>query len=260
LKTSQPDLKQSQSSGIANKAHVIAVLGVTGSGKSTWVKRTFLNPPPDRLLIWDYSPLDEYATFAQRLPLREMVEAAYRCHRRGLTFQFLFKPRVGQRPVLEHQFAVFCNLALALGNLTMIVEELRYVTMPSRAPDAWARAVLMGRKAGLTVVGTSQRPAHIDKDFAGNATVIHTGRLVYPEDIIAVSRAMICPPERIQRLDFLEWLEADERRNLTSGRLAFSGRDSPSHATPRTPATPEHDESEAESTPAAIPPLRQPPQ
>lgn len=208
--------------GVANRPNVVAVLGVTGSGKSTWIKRRFLYPPPERLLVWDYSPVDEYAAHANIAPkLGDLIRAAYTCHRRGLTFQLVFKPSVKSREFLEREFSVICNLAMELGNLTLLVEELKYVTQPHRAPDAWARVVMTGRKVGLTVIGTSQRPAHIDKDFLGNATVIHTGRLMYPEDISATAKAMCCDQARIRALNMLDWLESDERRELTSGSLTF---------------------------------------
>lgn len=207
--------------GVLNQPHIAMAFGVTGSGKSTWVKRTFLSPVPERLLIWDYSPVNEYARFGQVLPLRELCETAARCHKRGLTFRLVYHPKMCQRAELEQRFTVFCRLAMALGELTMVVEELRYVTQPWRAPDAWAHCVLTGRKMGLTIVATSQRPAHVDKDSLGNATLIHTGRLIYPDDVKAVSQAMICDPEQVRRLDFLEYIESDEQRALSSGRITF---------------------------------------
>jgi hypothetical protein len=119
---------------------------------------------------------------------------------------------------------LFCRVALATGNLLFVVEELRFVTTPSRAPMGWAQVCLTGRHKGLKVIAASQRPASIDKDFLGNCTSIHVGRLVYPEDVRAVSRASNIPESDIGALMPLEWIEKDmQTGKQTKGKLTFSG-------------------------------------
>ena len=68
---------------------------------------------------------------------------------------------------------------------------------------------MTGRHRGLRVIGASQRPASIDKDFLGNATLIHTGCLVYPENIRAVAKAMQVEEGAIAALAPLDWIEKD---------------------------------------------------
>lgn len=200
-----------------NKAAIIAVLGASGSGKSTFVKRALAAAKPKRLLIWD--PMREYqeGREAMRLAdLADMIEAG----RKG-GFALTFRP-AAQDNVRARQFDVFCGLALAAGNLTLVVEELRFVTTPSRAPLRWAEVTMTGRHRGLKVIGTSQRPASIDKDFLGNATLIHTGRLVYPEDVRAVAKAMRASESDIEALQPLDWIEADmQTGKKASGRMVF---------------------------------------
>jgi hypothetical protein len=118
----------------------------------------------------------------------------------------VFRPSA-REDLRARQFDGFCALALAAGHLTLVVEELRFVTSPSRAPLKWAEVTMTGRHKGLRVIGTSQRPASIDKDFLGNATLIHTGRLVYPEDVRAVAKAMQVGEGEIAALQPLEWIE-----------------------------------------------------
>lgn len=120
------------------------------------------------------------------------------------------------------QFDLVCRLAMATGNLDFIAEELRFVTTPSRAPLGWAQVTLTGRHKGLRVIGSSQRPASIDKDFLGNCTKVHVGRLVYPEDVRAVSKATGITEADIGALKPLDWLEKDTTTGkITRGRLVF---------------------------------------
>ena len=197
----------------ANKAAIMAVLGASGSGKSTFIKREI--GKARRLLIWD--PMHEYGEHGESVDsLAALVEAL-----RADRFRLVFRP-VADAKARARQFDLFCRLALAAGRLTLVVEELRFVTTPSRAPMGWAQVCLTGRHAGLTVYGASQRPASIDKDFLGNCTRIRTGRLVYPADQKAVSEAAQLPIDDIKALQPLEWIEVDTgTHGIKRGKLTF---------------------------------------
>lgn len=191
---------------VANKASIMAVLGASGSGKSTYIKRALSRGHP-RLLIWD--PMSEYQ--GELVPTLAGLIAGLKAKK----FRLVFRPSAdpAQR---GRQFDLICRAALAAGNLTLVVEELRFVTTPSRAPLGWAQVCLTGRHRGLRVFGISQRPASIDKDFLGNCTAIRTGRLAYPEDVKAVCKVMGVPPAKVEALRPLEWLEKD----MATGRMA----------------------------------------
>jgi hypothetical protein len=200
---------------IKNKAAIIAVLGASGSGKSTFVKQYLASAKPKRLLVWDF--MREYKMGSDVTRLSDLSERL----QSGAGFSLTFRPSADES-TRAAQFDVFCGLALAAKNLTLVVEELRFVTTPSRAPMRWAQVTMTGRHAGLRVIGTSQRPASIDKDFLGNATLIHTGRLVYPEDTRAVSKAMRVPESEIDALAPLDWLEKDmQSGKKAKGRITF---------------------------------------
>lgn len=208
--------------GVSARPRVIAVMGSTGCGKSTWLKREFLTPAPPRLIVWDYSPVPEYGHAARYMPLADVIRATA-----APTFRVAYQAphNAGRRAAA---FALWCRAVLRAGNCVAVVEELRYVTTPSRSPDDWAAMVMTGRKAGLTVIGTSQRPSHIDKDFLGNATAIHCGALGYDADVETMTREMRLAPEdraRLAALKPLEWMHKDrETGELTTGKLKFSGR------------------------------------
>ena len=212
---------------VENKAAIMAVLGSSGSGKSSFVKRETRRGHP-RLLVWD--PLGEYQG-ATTDKVHELLAAL-----RSKKFRLVFRPSDDDK-IRAVQFDLVCRAALAAGNLTLVVEELRFVTTPSRAPVGWARVCLTGRHKGLTVYGLSQRPASIDKDFLGNCTRIRCGRLVYPEDVRAVGRALglkVRPDPagqdlktawsmaRLEVLQPLEWIEKDMTTGkFSAGRLKF---------------------------------------
>ncbi len=81
---------------------------------------------------------------------------------------------------------------------------------------------MTGRHRCLRVIGASQRPASIDKDFLGNCTTIHTGRLAYPEDVRAVAKAMGVDEAGIAALKPLEWIEKNMQTGQTSrGVITF---------------------------------------
>lgn len=199
-----------------NKANIIAVMGATGSGKSTFVKQ--LIAEARRLLVWD--AMSEYSQ-GEVVSSMSALHVALSNAGRTKPFRIVFRPTFDDT-IRQRQFEVFCSLAHAVGSLTLVVEELRFVTTPSRAPAAWAKVTMTGRHKGLRVIGISQRPASIDKDFLGNATLIRTGRLVYPEDVRAVAKAMRITENDIQALQPLDWIEKDmQTGKKLSGRLSF---------------------------------------
>lgn len=198
---------------VKNSADIVAVMGDTGSGKSAWVKRRIAGAR--RLLIWD--PMHEYGAHGVVHDKLADVAAALGAK----TFALVFQPSADAK-AMARQFDLFCRLALAAGNLTVLVEELRFVTTPSRSPLGWAQVNLTGRHKGLRVIGTSQRPASIDKDFLGSATLVHTGLLGYPEDVKAVAARMRIAPAEIDALAPLDWIEFNKTtKKITRGRLTF---------------------------------------
>jgi hypothetical protein len=158
-------------------ADIRAIMGASGTGKSHYVKAAIRKDR--RLLIWDIE--DEYPDIPA-LPL-SALPAAF-SGRRPCRARFVCAADLANR---GREFDLFCRIAFAAGNLRLVVEELRFVTTASRAPDGWSAITLRGRKRGIKTIGTSQRPAQIDKDFLGNCTLLRVGALEYPEDRKAVA-------------------------------------------------------------------------
>lgn len=169
-----------QSKGTANKAKIHAVIGASGTGKSSYIKGELLRKYT-RLLVW--SPLeksDKYAEFCKGVVVRGKITDLVAAVKSGAK-AIVYLP-VGTDAQIKTQFDRFCRIAWEMENATLVIEELSRVTMASWSPPAWKNLSTAGRHQGLTIIGTSQRPASIDKDFLGNCTEVRSYRVNYDAD------------------------------------------------------------------------------
>lgn len=198
-------------SGNANAARVVAIMGSTGSGKTTALRAMLAKPKRKRTIVW--SPKEAMDNYAALFPGSQVVttatQALHAARAAGAgPLHLVFKPRLN-RKVDEGQFDAVCRIALAARNVCMIVDELHTVTKPSWAPDGWSQLVMMGRAYGCEVFGLSQRPASMDKDFLSNCTTIRTGRLAYADDAKAVGRSLNVDPGEVLALTGFQFIQRD---------------------------------------------------
>jgi hypothetical protein len=190
--TAPPVAMAKASQGTKNDAKIHAVIGASGTGKSSYIKGELLKGY-SRLLIW--SPLektDQYAKFCHGVTVDKITElvAAVKAGRKAI----VYVPK-GTDKQVKDQFGLFCRIVWELEGATVLVEELSRVTMPSWSPPAWKNLSTAGRHQGLTIIGVSQRPAQIDKDFLGNCTEIRCYRVNYDSDCKAMADALKLPDE-----------------------------------------------------------------
>lgn len=192
---------------VANQANIVAVMGGSGSGKSTYIKREIERLKPKRLIIFDV--MHEYGEYGQRVKFcREMTELT-----KAKTFKLDFCPNSNS---INEQFNFVCKLAFALGDCLLVVEELNRVTQANRAPPAWQDCTSRGRHKGLMIYGASQRPASVDKDFFSNATKIRSGRLNFAADIKTLANVLKVSTGDIDCLKPLEYIE----REMQTGKIS----------------------------------------
>ncbi|WP_426079283.1 hypothetical protein [Janthinobacterium sp. PSPC3-1] len=176
------------SQGTKNKANIIAVIGASGTGKSSFIKGELLRSY-SRLLVW--SPLeksDKYGSFCQGVVVTGKISELVAQVKAGAK-AIVYVP-TGKDSEVKIQFDRFCRIVWELENATVLVEELSRVTMPSWSPPAWRNLSTAGRHQGLTIIGTSQRPANIDKDFLGNCTQLRCYGLNYDGDAKVMADAL----------------------------------------------------------------------
>lgn len=189
------------------QADIRAVIGASGTGKTTFIKKKLLKPAPRRLLIWSHKP--DYLDYGpQVLSLADALAMMT-----PKTFRVNFKPAWDDK-LRDAQFRLFCRAAMAAGNLTIIVEELHMVTQPGYAPPAWQEVTCMGRAYGLRVIGTSQRPAHMDKDFLANASAIYGFRVNEENAQRTLSRALGVPLPEVQALPNYKFFHRDNTTGI----------------------------------------------
>ena len=199
------------------------VCGSRGSGKSGWTRQQCQNA--HRLLVWDsvgeWSRDRIVTPVGSILRLHELITADIA---NPGPFRYGFTG-----PVHEATFNSFCKLAFvwmkAAPGGVVVVEELADVTSPGKAPQGWGEIVRKGRHYSGSIYGLTQRPTESDKTLAGNADVIHCGRLSFPRDRKTLAEYLDVPVDHITELQSLHWIERDMRtRELRTGVLTFARR------------------------------------
>lgn len=205
----------------ANKASIHAVIGASGSGKTTHVMQCIKRGKPGRILIWDTK--GEFAREGYAQPVGSIATIAAGLRKAGSRgrFAFAFQPK-GDAEKMKRDFSRLCLLAFHAKNCWLIAEELAEVTGPNWAPEGWRKATTQGRSEGLTIYGLSQAPAWIDKYFFGNCSSIRTGRVLFSEHVKTMAAVLGVKPDEIQQLHDLEYIHLQiSPRNLTKGKINF---------------------------------------
>lgn len=194
----------------ANRAEIVFVAGMTGTGKTQWLLQRIAKRK--RLMVW--SPKEAIDKYAERfrghlvkssLETRQIVKGAG-----AGPICVVFQP-TGARKNDEQLFSMFCDIAMDARNMTVVVDELHTVTRPSWAPAGWSKLNLMGRGFGTSVYGISQRPASVDKDFFGNCSMFHCGRLGFGPDAKVMSDLLNVPPSELLSLPDMHYIEREPR-------------------------------------------------
>jgi hypothetical protein len=199
------------SAGTSNNANITAVIGASGNGKGLFVKeelRRWRGP----VLVW--SPLERTDKYASVIggkcyaSIAAMVSAIQKGERRIVL--------VPDRTKVKVMFDRFCRVAWELTGWCVVVEELSRVTMPSWAPPAWKDLSTAGRHQGLRIIGTSQRPAQIDKDFLGNCSEVRCYGLVYGNDAKTMADVLDVEPGELRNLPQFHYVHRDiaAKRNV----------------------------------------------
>lgn len=214
---------------MAGKPLVIAALGGRGSGKSAWVKQHQAVRSARRLVVWDFMrEYQDHATVQRNL--RDAIQTMA-----GKTWRIAYQPDPARAAA---EFDLVCRAVKAATHCTLVAEELAFVTKPGKAPAMWRELCLLGRHethACATLIGISQRPASIDKDFLSCCDVIHCGRLAYTADAMAVAPYLGCDWRELTQLPDLHYIEKSHGNEKCSrGSLSFVNKPAPAKKSLRT--------------------------
>ena len=214
-------MAKATTNGRMNKASIHAVIGASGSGKTTHVMQCIKRGQPRRLLIWDTK--GEFAREGYARPITsidKLIDIVLAAGTNG-EFKFAFQPS-GDRAKFKRDFSRLCGVAFAAKNCWLIAEELAEVTEAGSAPEGWRKATTQGRSEGLTIYGLSQSPAWIDKFFFGNCSTIRTGRVIQESHIKTMAGVLGVPGNDILNLQDLEFIHLTiSPRKLDRGKIIF---------------------------------------
>jgi ABC-type dipeptide/oligopeptide/nickel transport system ATPase component len=190
----------------ARRADIVAVMGATGSGKSSTIRAALAADDGPRRLIYD--PGDDYGDFGDICPSIQVVYD--RMVKAGAgPFRLVFRPPFDLVRA-RAEFSRFCLIAYCVcaerGDVLIVVDELGDVTLPNWAPPGWAQLIRKGRKHGARIIAASQRPASIEKSIWSMATVVQSGRLNYLDDARTVARVLMVDPLEVVALPQLAWI------------------------------------------------------
>lgn len=195
-------------------ANIYGVMGSTGSGKTAWVLANLVKKSHRRLAVWDFKREHQKLGDLVTESIGEAIAAMMRPE-----FRVVFRPSFN-RKVRVAQFNLFCKAVWQAKDTFFIAEELAMVTTPQLAPEGWQQLTTTGRSEGITIVGLSQRPAQVDKDFFDNCTELHCGFLAGKRSRDVMAEELGVDPEQIKALGPLEYIHKNLRtKELTSGKV-----------------------------------------
>lgn len=202
----------------AQPAFFAAVIGATGAGKTTWIKKQLARKKPRRLVVWDPKPNSDYAQFGQAFTdMASLADAMLKAGAKG-ELRAIYRPGP-EMSTYRVKFDRLCRLVYAWKGCTFIAEELAHVTKAGWSPDGWLAVVTLGRSENLAVYGATQRPALCDKTFLSAATLIHCGRLGTRSDRATMADMLDCSPDDLLKLSPGEWIERLDTGETSRGNV-----------------------------------------
>lgn len=200
------------------KADILIAIGATGSGKSTRIKADMDRAGHARLLVID--TMREYAGIPAFTRIDKLAEAM-----QAPAWRLRFFPSDDPK-IAKVQFDLICQLCMRAGRCALLAEELSNFVRANGGGPGWTAVMTRGRHAELTLYGTSQRPALIDKTSMSQATRLYCGNLEFPEDVAVMAKMLstateVVRPEEIQGLGPWDYIEKHrETKVIHRGNLA----------------------------------------
>ena len=222
------------------RASIVVTVGATGAGKSSGIEFALREAPPHRLMVFDpgedYTHLGTVFRDPRKLCAHLIKAGQGACHA-------VFVPSLDQDRE-RVQFDWFCRIAFLAGHVMVVADELEDVMLPTWAPAGWRLLVRKGRKRGVRIIASSQRPAGLEKRVWSFATIVRSGVLENEEDAAVVAGRLRVHQHDIMALPELHWVQWTR-----AGRLITRGHVQWHMGTPRDVV-----DSEEKFTPPGMPP------
>ena len=200
------------------------VVGMMGSGKTTFAIKLMLNTPAACIFIFDY----ENRT-APRLGLKPCFtenELLAAIETRWVVFNpaRMFPPREGDRDILspkKRAFAFFCAWAFKVceggpGQKIISLPEIWRFCTPDSIPPEFAQIMQMGRELGIHAILDTQRPELVNGSVVGGATELVCFKLIGPDALKTVAKLGV-DRDQVARLALGSFISRDQ---VTGSTLA----------------------------------------
>ncbi|WP_051279384.1 hypothetical protein [Chitinilyticum aquatile] len=173
---------------------------------------------PSRLIVWDAKGEFADEGYAQTVgSVAELVRVVVAAGPSG-AFKVAYRPK-GTPAQVRRAFDLIATLAFEAKNLTFVAEELSEVCQGGQSDSAgWRKCITQGRTEGLTIYALSQRPALIDKNTLGNASLTRCGLLDWLPDAKLMAQKFRCKPEELLDMPELAFIQ-HTRGGITRGSM-----------------------------------------
>lgn len=186
----------------------VFVVGVSGMGKSAWIK-SYLKRV-SRVVMFDAvgELSDGMLVTTNASHFAELVEAR--------------ENRVSLQSESLDDFDWFCRVVYAdeVINYLVVIDEVNLYCSANKLSEPFRRVITYGRKYGLGLLTACQRPVEIDHHLAGQANIYVCFGMHDPNDIKPI-RTYIPGADEIIDLPPFSWLYYDTR---TKERFIYNGQ------------------------------------
>ncbi len=198
-----------------NKNLCVIVVGCSGSGKSSYTIRYLANGKFNCRFIFD--PSGEYAEKFKR----RACTTANELRASIATGWVIFDPHTLFPGTPEKAFEMFCEWAWTMsagfsGQKILFADEVWKFCSPNLVPKPLAQIVQDGRKKGIGLIATTQRPNRLNESLIAEATELVGFRLVGDNAIDYLRKN--CPEfpgDDLSKLPMLHYIA----QNLQSGGM-----------------------------------------
>lgn len=173
---------------VIKDAEAFAIYGRRKSGKSHLTKKLIKNHK--RILVFD--PMNEYGKlrgWKSVFSVDEMHEVA--CAKWNTGFKIAFNVDKNYQEELHRMSAVIWTMQKAATRKILIVVEEMNLGYPPNVKDAYfgfPKLVMQGRHRGVEIIGITQRPNAVNRNFRSNCAASYFFPLEDEEDIKIIQR------------------------------------------------------------------------
>lgn len=210
----------------ASNAGRVAVVGASGSGKSSYVKR--LLKDCRRIVIFD--PKGEYQQ--EGVPSYSTIKEIQAEMMKSFgSFMLAYVPPAGREARALNRLSHLCMKAqepfegaARAPELVLVVEEMN-LSFPVHGAEANAPAFAdicsRGRSRYIEVIGVTQRFAEVSMRFRGNLSECVIFRQSAPRDIKAAAELARVNNDKVSMLRKFEFIRVTEDGDVSEGKITY---------------------------------------